>query len=188
MKNIISDKKLLNLTKKFIFDEDKVGIPIGNYTSQYFANIYLDVLDHYVKEALKVKYYVRYVEDFVILTKNKEEAKHLKAKIEIFLKNRLSLELNKKSEYYPNKLGIDFCGYIIYETHRLLGKSAKKKINKKVDLWNKLNSMDKLNKNKMLLEWNGFKAHSSHANSYKFNLKVYNKIVGQDVLSKSKAN
>ena len=58
-----SDKLLLNLTKKFIYDnDDLVSIPIGNYTSQYFANIYLDKLDKYVKEELKVKYYIRYMD------------------------------------------------------------------------------------------------------------------------------
>lgn len=58
----ISDRRLLELTYKFIYDNDeKVGIPIGNYTSQYFANIYLDKLDKYIKEKLKIKYYVRYM-------------------------------------------------------------------------------------------------------------------------------
>ena len=63
MKDKISDKKLLKFTHKIIFDEsDDGGIPIGNYTSQFFANIYLNELDHYVKEVLKIKYYVRYMD------------------------------------------------------------------------------------------------------------------------------
>ena len=62
MKRYISDKKLLELTKKLIYDNEDIGIPIGNYTSQFFANIYLNELDHYVKEKLKIKYYVRYMD------------------------------------------------------------------------------------------------------------------------------
>ena len=63
MSEYISDKLLLDLTRKFIYDNDEsVSIPIGNYTSQYFANIYLDKLDKYIKEELKVKYYIRYMD------------------------------------------------------------------------------------------------------------------------------
>ena len=51
----------------------KKGIPIGNYTSQYFANIYLNELDYFVKHKLKIKYYIRYMDDFVLLVKDKEE-------------------------------------------------------------------------------------------------------------------
>jgi len=63
MKKKISDSKLLKFTKKIIFDsKDEKGIPIGNYTSQFFANIYLNELDHYVKEVLRVRFYVRYMD------------------------------------------------------------------------------------------------------------------------------
>ena len=71
LKKYISDKELLNFTKLLIFDDDaingEVGIPIGNYTSQFFANIYLNELDQYVKRKLKIKYYIRYMDDFILL-------------------------------------------------------------------------------------------------------------------------
>ena len=71
MSEYISDKLLLNLTHKFIYDNNNdIGIPIGNYTSQYFANIYLDKLDKYIKEDLKIKYYIRYMDDFILLVKD----------------------------------------------------------------------------------------------------------------------
>ena len=119
-----------------IFDsEEIIGIPIGNYTSQYFANIYLNELDHFVKETLRIKYYVRYMDDFVILTKDREEAKEIFLKISNFLNEFLSLELNKKSKYYPSALGVDFCGYKIFETHVLLRKRSKKDIRKKIKIY-----------------------------------------------------
>lgn len=71
-----------------------MGIPIGNYTSQYFANIYLNELDYYVKDRLKIKYYVRYMYDMVILCESKEEGKMFFQLIKLFLEERLGLELN----------------------------------------------------------------------------------------------
>ena len=77
IKKYIVDPQVLNLTKILIFKQplnnNQIGIPIGNYTSQFFANIYLNELDHFVKRVLKVKYYVRYMDDFVLLLKTKQE-------------------------------------------------------------------------------------------------------------------
>ena len=77
MQKYIEDPQLLHLTKILIFDNSKsinqIGIPIGNYTSQFFANIYLNELDQYVKRQLKIKYYIRYMDDFIILLKSKNE-------------------------------------------------------------------------------------------------------------------
>ena len=76
IKRHVKDKSFLNLTKDLIcHNKSKVGIPIGNYTSQYFANIYLNELEHFVKEKLRIKYYVRYMDDFVLLLKDKGECK-----------------------------------------------------------------------------------------------------------------
>lgn len=160
----ISDKKLLNLTHMFIYDnKDLIGIPIGNYTSQYFANIYLDKLDKYIKEELKIKYYIRYMDDFVLLLKTKEEYIILMNKIRYFLKEKLHLELNHKSKYYPNKMGINFCGYRIYETHILVRNNSKKKMKKKIKKWR---SNDRLYINEIKPTINSWIGHISHANSY----------------------
>ena len=173
----ISDKLLLDLTKKFIYDnDDLVSIPIGNYTSQYFANIYLDKLDKYIKEELKIKYYIRYMDDFILLLSSKKECKILKEKISIFLKSKLHLDFNKKSRYYPNKMGINFCGYKIYETHMLIRDSSKKKIKKKIRKWNKEYDNKELNVNKLILSFNSWLSHSSHANSYNITNKYKKKI------------
>lgn len=164
----IKDKLLLNFVRVILDDGETIGIPIGNFTSQYFANIYLNELDHYIKEVLQVKYYIRYMDDFVLLVKDKETSKYLLLKIEEFLLNRLKLELNKKSKYFPNKFGIDFCGYRIYETHIILRKRFKSKISKNIRLWRKLKSQDKFMRDKCLRSWNSFKAHASHADSYNY--------------------
>ena len=173
----ISDKSLLKLTKKFIYDNNEnTGIPIGNYTSQYFANIYLDKLDKYIKEILKIQYYIRYMDDFVILVKEKEECIHLKNKISEFLNDHLQLELNSKSRYYPNKMGVNFCGYRIYETHILVRQRSKKKMRENIKEWNKLSSDNKLDKNKLKRSLNSWLGHVKHANSYNLVNKYVSKL------------
>ena len=173
MKRYIKDKKLLDFTEKLIFDgESEVGIPIGNYTSQYFANIYLNGFDHYIKEVLRIKYYVRYMDDFILLVETKKEAKDLKNKIEIYLSRYLKLELNKKSNYFPNALGIDFCGYRIFETHLLLRKRFKKKLKRSIQKWKKLKGKEIDADRKFLFTFNSYKAHANHSNSYHFMQKM----------------
>ncbi len=100
----------------------------------------------------------------------------LKEKISQFLKNNLNLELNKKSTYFINYKGVDFCDYKIYENHILLRKRFKKKLKKNIFLWNKLKQENKLNYKKMLLSLNSFKAHTSHSNSYNYIIKINNMI------------
>lgn len=168
LKKYINDKKIIDLTSIILDDGTSIGIPIGNYTSQWFANIYLNELDHYIKEDLKIKYYVRYMDDFICLCKTKEECKDNLFKIKKFLNDNLNLELNHKSRYYPSSMGINFCGFRIYENYRLLRNRYKRKINKNIKLWNKLYIDNKLNYHKMLLSWNSFLGHASHADSYRF--------------------
>ena len=147
----IADKKLLEFSKLLIFDArgqfGEVGIPIGNYTSQFYANIYLNELDHFVKRVLKVKYYVRYMDDFILLLPTKKICIEMKIKIEQFLEKTLKLSLNNKSRYYPYKMGVNFCGYRIFTTHRLLRVSSKKKIKANVKRWNKQFEKNKLDPN-----------------------------------------
>lgn len=174
---IVSDKKLLWLTKIFIYDDEiDKGIPIGNYTSQYFANIYLSILDRYVKEVLKVMYYVRYMDDMVILLSTKEKFRIVMGKIKKFLINELKLELNSKSRYYPSEMGVNFCGYRIYDGYRLIRNGSKRKIKKRIKKWKKDNNMGCLDRKKMMLSFNSWSSHIRHANSYHIYQKIYREI------------
>ncbi len=163
----IRDQKLLEFTKLLLFDGDElIGIPIGNYTSQYFANIYLNELDHFVKETLRVKYYLRYMDDFILLCKTKEEAKELKDTMEKFINERLHLQFNKKTRYYPNSMGVDFCGYKVFETHRLIRKRSKDKMRRKIRKWNKDYRAGCLNLKDVEESWNAWLGHIKHTNCY----------------------
>ena len=115
----ISDKSVLWLIKQIVeCDSDAEGIPLGALTSQLFANVYMDALDHYLKDDLGVKMYARYMDDFVVIHQDKEYLKALLAGINEFITNRLRLTLNPKTEIYKSGAGvchaIDFCGYRIW--------------------------------------------------------------------------
>ena len=129
----IMDDKLLKVLKQIIYStKGEKGQPIGNYTSQTFANIYLNELDQYVKHKLKCKYYFRYMDDSIILVKTKEEAKDILEKIIKFLKEELELELNSKTQIFKNKQGVNFCGYKINEYRMKIRDKGKRNIKKKV--------------------------------------------------------
>ena len=85
----------------------------GNLTSQLFANLYYNEADQYIKHNLKVRYYFRYMDDSVILMKDKEELKEIYKEIKEFIENNLKLEFNKKTNIFKAKQGINFCGYVI---------------------------------------------------------------------------
>lgn len=89
----------------------EVGMPIGNLTSQETANIYLNRLDQYCKHILGLHYYVRYMDDFCILVKGREEAQRIMAQIDVFLRDELHLDLSPKSQIVPATQGCEFVGY-----------------------------------------------------------------------------
>lgn len=112
--------------------KEKQGLQFGNYTSQVFANIYLNEVDYYVKHTLKQKYYYRYLDDSVILVKTKAEAKECLEKIRRFLREKLELELNQKTQIFKNKQGVNFCGYKINEHRLKIRDRGKRKLKKKI--------------------------------------------------------
>jgi len=134
IRRTISDRDVLWLIDSIIdsFGECGRGIPIGALTSQLFANIYLDALDHFVKETLSRKYYVRYMDDFVILGAAKEELRGVLLDVASFLSGSLDLTLNYRTGIWPERHGIDFCGYRIWSTHIKLRKRTVKTARKRL--------------------------------------------------------
>ena len=105
-----------------------VGMPIGNLTSQLFANIYLNELDQYCKHALHIRYYIRYMDDVIILTEGKERAREYLRMIREFLLDRLHLDLNRKTAVRPAGTPIEFVGYIATAKRLRLRKSTTRRI------------------------------------------------------------
>lgn len=92
------------------------GLPLGNQSSQWFAIFYLDSMDRMIKEKLRMKHYIRYMDDFLILHHNKEELKNCLKEIKRVVEQELKLELNEKTQIYPLHHGIEFLGWRFYLT------------------------------------------------------------------------
>lgn len=134
----IKDEKIIELLDIIIRSYEKSigkGIPLGNLTSQIFSNIYLDALDRFVKRELRVKYYLRYADDFVIINRSKEYLGDLIGKIENYLWENLDLRLHpKKVKIEKWGRGIDFLGYVSFPHHFVLRTKTKKRMLKKIKM------------------------------------------------------
>lgn len=125
----IADNKLLHLLDHIIDSSD--GVPIGNYLSQFFANLYLAYFDRWVKEVKHVKYYYRYADDVVILHNDKQFLNGLFDELNEYV-HELKLTIKKNYQIFPvESRGINFVGYIAYHTHVLIRKDIKKRFLKK---------------------------------------------------------
>lgn len=141
------------------------GIPLGNLTSQVFANIYMNELDQFIKHKLKIKYYLRYADDFVLLSNNKKDLENCLFPIKEFLEKELKLEL------HPNKIifrkldwGIDFLGYIVLPHYILPKTKTKKRLLKKL--------REKVGEENFDQSLQSYLGYLSHANSYKLTQKL----------------
>ena len=135
---IIKGKKHLReripVQKSLFSAPENRGLPIGNLTSQFFANVYLNALDQFVKHILKLKYYVRYCDDFVILHESPEFLAETKKNISGFLSHHLNLSLNEKhGRILPVSNGIDFLGYIIREDYLLVRRRVVNNLREKLE-------------------------------------------------------
>ena len=100
--------------KRLIGQPSHLGLPIGNLSSQFFANVYLDVIDQFVKHGLRCRHYIRYVDDFVLLHQSPQWLNDAKRKIEAVLHDQLAARLNPtKTILQPIQNGIDFVGQVI---------------------------------------------------------------------------
>lgn len=115
-----------------------VGLPLGNLTSQLLVNVYMNEFDQFVKRILKIKYYIRYADDFVFLNDNKEELITLRPKLEIFLNKHLSLTLHSKKTFFKTLAsGVDFLGWVQFSEHRTLRTTTKRRMLKRIEQNNK---------------------------------------------------
>ena len=140
---------------------------IGNLTSQFFANLYLNELDYYVKHILKAKFYVRYVDDFVILHRSKEKLILYKWLITNFLKS-IKLELHpEKSNVIPLRDGINLLGYKVFYRYKLLRKSNIRKATKRLQQLHSLLEEGKVSADYVTQSLNGWSAYAKVGNTYR---------------------
>ena len=152
IKKKISDADTLWLIDKILKSFEKspnVGLHLGNVTSQLFANVYLNELDQFIKHKLKIEYYFRYADDFILVSKNEKLLMYYKKEIEVFLRENLKLELHPDKVFIRKlKRGIDFVGYVILPNVTVLRTRTKKRIFKKLMKAQKKLILKEINKDK----------------------------------------
>ena len=134
----------LNLLEDIIYSiKGGYNVPVGNYTSQWLGNLYLNELDQFAKHELKVQHYIRYCDDFIFFHQDKRFLHFVATSIKDFLADTLNLKLSK-NRVFPVRQGIDFLGYRHYPNYVLLRKSAVKRIKRRVKKLPKLLASEKI--------------------------------------------
>ena len=174
----INDYKVLQLIEAVLNNHDfKIqgkGMPLGNLTSQFFANVYLSELDYYIKHNLKAKYYIRYVDDFLILHRSKEKLMLYKWLITTFLKQKLKLELHpEKSKIIPLYHGITLLGFRVFYHYKLPKKSNIRNFERRLNSFYTLTKRERAHIEKILEGWFGY---IMHGNTYKMRKKILQKL------------
>jgi retron-type reverse transcriptase len=167
----IRDEKIINLIKLILnnFESEK-GMPLGNLTSQFFANVYLNELDYFIKQKLGIKYYIRYVDDFVILNKSKEHLELLSIQICNFLRDNLKLELHKeKSKIISLSNGMDFVGFRNFYYFKLVRKRSINQMKSKFFLFREA----KINNESFLDIFQGWNAHAFLGDNYCLRINLF---------------
>lgn len=159
------------------------GLPIGNYSSQFFANLYLNELDQFVKRKIKTKYFVRYVDDLIILGSSREKLKRIVQDVDMFLKNNLKLGLSwKKIKIQNVGRGIDFLGYFLKPSGILVRSRVVAVAKEKMRMLandEKIISAGKKAKIKVLPVANSYYGHFRHAMSFRLREKIYENHFGE---------
>jgi len=153
------------------------GLPIGNLTSQFFANVYMNDFDNFVKRVLKVKYYIRYVDDFVLFDTSKERLQMLYQEIKNYLWQNLKLELRADTKLKQHKDGLDFLGYIIRPNYiltrqRVVNNYKYKKAKYLQNYERQKGKMSLEEIKKFLSVQASFVSHIKHSNSFNLTKKV----------------
>lgn len=158
------------------------GMPLGNLTSQFFANVYLDELDRFVKHSLKARFYIRYVDDFVILHRDRGQLERWEREIASFLHKRLELELHpEKSKIIPLKNGITLLGFRVFYHYKPLKKSNTRRIWKRLERFGCAYEKSEIGRKEIVQSLEGWLAYAGFANTYNLRRKVvarFNELFG----------
>jgi RNA-directed DNA polymerase len=167
-------QKLIPPNKSLFYSAGR-GLPIGNLTSQFFANIYLNELDQFITKKLGFSRYLRYVDDFVIVSHDKVKLRSFIKPIDDFLQEHLSLKLHPhKICLQPVSSGIDYLGYFIKPTYKLVRQKVVKRFKKKL---HKISFAKRLSPDQieeMLPMINSYYGHFSHAESHNLRATLFN--------------
>lgn len=153
------------------------GIPIGNLTSQFFANLYMSGLDHFVKEKLHCRFYLRYVDDFLCFDNEKGRLHEYKKKISIYLEGLRLVLHPKKSLVFPTRIGIPFLGYKIFPHYSRLSKQNSMGFRKRLQHYCQEYSTGKKDLHDFTPSIQAWIAHAEHANTFQLRKALFNEAV-----------
>ena len=175
LRRTFADAPLLRLLDRIIDSggENGRGVPVGNLTSQLFANFYLNELDKFVKEQLHAKFYIRYMDDFVILSHDKAELDGYLTEIEKFINNKLRLDFNPKTCVLNCKNNVNFVGYRTWADHKKLRKSSVRNMRLKIRLFRH----GKISKVRLLKAYTSWDGHASHADAWALRRKIQEEVI-----------
>jgi hypothetical protein len=126
---------LREVIRSFYSTRPGIGLPLGNLTSQLFVNIYMNEFDQFVKHRLKVKYYIRYADDFVIFSEDRAWLEERISLIRKFLTEKLRLTLHPQKIFIKTLAsGVDFLGWVNFSGHRVLRTATKRRMFKKIQM------------------------------------------------------
>lgn len=164
----IVDPKILDLLARIIFDPHvESGIPIGNFTSQQLANIYMDQTDYYVTRELGQRRYCRYMDDFLVFVQTKAEARQVLKCCQTFVEQKLNLKLNQKSRIYPARRGANFAGYRINFDYKLLRPRHKESLAQIIDDY----EAGRISTREFVIRVTAWYGHARHADCARYVLK-----------------
>ena len=150
------------------------GLPIGNLTSQFWANVYLHELDLFVKQELRVPAYLRYMDDFVLFSDEKAQLHAWKTAIRDFLGARLRLLLHDtKSVIQPTRIGLDFCGFVLFPTHRRIRRSSIRRFVHRFRSQREAYRAGKLSLEEMTISVQCWVAHAAHGSTWRLRSKLF---------------
>lgn len=154
--------------------EGETGIPLGNVTSQDFANIYLNEVDQYAKRHLGIRYYVRYMDDTNMVVDGKERAQAVMRQVCSYLRSHLNLVENpKKSQIFPLRQGVNAYGYKIWTTHRKIRDQSKRAMKRRMKAMDRKLQAGEIEQASVLQAVNSWLGHARHSNSYNLCRKIF---------------
>ena len=177
----IGDKDVLELLRVLVTQcgciEGNRGLPLGALTSQLLANVYLDQLDHHVKDAMGVRCYVRYMDDFVILHQDKQELWRILAEIRDYLTWELHLTLNSKTRVFPASQGVDFAGYRHWSGYKLPRKRNVRRAKKRFAGLSRCYANGRVNLNTVHCCVSSFVGYMRHCKGWKASESALSKLI-----------
>ena len=188
LKKAFPEEKVFSLLCQIIDSFERSpgkGLPLGNQTSQWFAIYYLDGLDRLIKEKLQIRYYSRYMDDCVLIHKDKEYLKHCLKAMQAYAEKEVNLDFNEKTKFFPIKNGVDYLGWHFYMTDtgkviRKVKQSTKIKYKRKLRYFQKAYSRNEIELEEINQVLSSYRSHLSFGHTYK----LQKRVLGEFMLKK----